>query len=215
MALFRRPDIFSHPDWVFEIKHDGFRGLAYVEGEHARLLSRRGNQYKSFGELSTWIGRHLKVENAVLDGEIACLDSEGRSQFNELLYRRGDPYFYAFDILWLNGRDLRDLPLIERKEILRRVVPSAPSRVLYSDHIEEHGPQIFEFSCQNDLEGVVAKWKFGSYLPNTNATTWIKIKNAAYSQMEGRVEKFERQQKRPRSSSRKVRLLEPELLGVE
>jgi bifunctional non-homologous end joining protein LigD len=215
MALFRRPDIFSHPDWIFEIKHDGFRGLAYVEGEQARLLSRRGNQYKSFGELSHWIGRHLKVENAVLDGEVACLDSEGRSQFNELLYRRGDPYFYAFDILWLNGRDLRDLPLIKRKEILRDVVPAAPSRVLYSDHIEEHGPQIFDFACQNDLEGVVAKWKFGSYLPNSNATTWIKIKNPAYSQAEGRAEHFERRPKQRKSSSPKIRLLEPELLGVE
>ena len=215
MALFRRPDIFSHPDWIFEIKHDGFRGLAYVEGEHARLLSRRGNPYKSFGELSSWIGRHLKVENAVLDGEIACLDSEGRSQFNELLYRRGDPYFYAFDILWLNGRDLRDLPLIKRKEILRDVVPPAPSRVLYSDHVEEKGPQIFDFACQNDLEGVVAKWKFGSYLPNSNATTWIKIKNLAYSQAEGRAEHFERQPKQRKGSSPKIRLLEPELLGVE
>ncbi len=215
MALFRRPDIFSHPDWIFEIKHDGFRGLAYVENEHVRLLSRRGNQYKSFAELSSWIGRHLKVENAVLDGEIACLDSEGRSQFNELLYRRGDPYFYAFDILWLNGRDLRDLPLIERKQILRDIIPPAPSRVLYSDHIEEHGPQIFDFACQNDLEGVVAKWKHGSYLPNSSATTWIKIKNPAYSQMEGRAEQFEQRAKRRKGSSGKIRLLEPELLGVE
>jgi len=215
MALFKRPDIFSHPDWIFEIKHDGFRGLAYVEGEHARLLSRRGNPYKSFGELSSWIARHLKVDNAVLDGEIACLDSEGRSQFNELIYRRGDPYFYAFDVLWLNGRDLRDLPLIKRKEILREIVPPAPSRILYSDHIEEHGPQIFDFACQNDLEGVVAKWKFGSYLPNSNATTWIKIKNPSYSQAEGRTEHLERQPKRNKGASLKIRLLEPELLGVE
>jgi len=215
MALFRRPDIFSHPDWIFEIKHDGFRGLAYIEGEYARLLSRRGNQYKSFGEQSSWIGRHLKVDSAVLDGEIACLDSEGRSQFNELIYRRGDPYFYAFDILWLNGRDLRDLPLIKRKEILREIIPPSPSRILYSDHIEEHGPQIFDFACQHDLEGVVAKWKFGSYLPSSSATTWIKIKNPAYSQLEGRAEHFERRQKRPKGASPKIRLLEPELLGVE
>jgi bifunctional non-homologous end joining protein LigD len=215
MALFRRRDIFSHPDWVFEIKHDGFRGLAYVEAEHVRLLSRRGNLYKSFGELGGWIGRHLRVDNAVLDGEIACLDSDGRSQFTELLYRRGDPYFYAFDILWLNGRDLRDLPLIQRKEILRGIVPAAPSRILYSDHIEEQGAQIFDFACQHDLEGVVAKWKHGSYLPNSNATTWIKIKNPAYSQIGGRDERFERRQEKPRISSRRIRLLEPELLGVE
>jgi bifunctional non-homologous end joining protein LigD len=215
MALFRRPDAFSHPDWVFEIKHDGFRSLAYVEAEHARLLSRRGNPYKSFGELAGWIGRHLKVESAVLDGEIVCLDADGRTQYTELIYRRGDPYFYAFDVLWLDGRDLRDLPLVKRKEILRGIVPAAPSRILYSNHIEEQGEQIFEFACQHDLEGVVAKWKHGSYLPNSNATTWIKFKNPAYSQIGGRDEKFERHQEKRKPSSGRIRLLEPELLGVE
>ena len=85
MALFRRPDAFDHSDWIFEIKHDGFRGLAYVEEGRSRLLSRRGNPYRSFGELSAWIGRHLQVENAVIDGEIACLDAEGRSRFSDLV----------------------------------------------------------------------------------------------------------------------------------
>ena len=216
MALFRRSDPFSNPDWIFELKHDGFRGQAYVEGERVRLLSRRGNAYKSFGELCGWIGRHLKVENAVLDGEIVCLDTDGRSQFNDLLYRRGDPYFYAFDILWLNGRDLRDQPLLKRKEILREIVPAAPSRLLYSDHIDEQGEQLFDFACQYDLEGIVAKWKHGSYLPNSNATTWIKIKNPFYTQLNGRNEQFEMyNQKRSRYSPGKIRLLEPELLGVE
>jgi bifunctional non-homologous end joining protein LigD len=215
MALFERPDSFSHPDWIFEIKHDGFRGLAYIEDERARLLSRRGNAYKSFSELCGWIARHLQVENAVLDGEIVCLDSDGRSQLNELLYRRGDPYFYAFDILWLNGRDLRDQPLLKRKEILREIVPAAPSRVLYNDHIQEHGGQLFDFACQHDLEGIVAKWKHGSYLPNSNATTWMKINNPAYSQMENRHEHIELPQKPGKSAATKVRLLEPELLGVE
>ena len=214
MALFRRPQPFSHPDWVFEIKHDGFRGLAYVEGDHARLLSRRGNGYKSFGELSSWIARHLNVEDAVLDGEIVCLDPDGRSQFNDLLYRRRDPHYYAFDLLWLNGRDLRDQPLLKRKEILRGIIPQAPSRILYSDHLEREGEQLFDFTCQYDLEGVVAKWKHGSYLPNSSATTWIKVKNPAYSQMDGRSEQFEKQQRRVRPAPR-VRLLEPELLGVD
>ncbi len=216
MALFRRPDAFSHPDWVFEIKYDGFRGLAYVEEEHARLLSRRGNQYRSFSDLSSWSGRHVNVENAVLDGEIVCLDSDGRSQFNDLLYRRAEPYFYAFDLLWLNGRDLRDQPLLKRKELLRSIIPAAPSRVLYSDHLDREGQQLFDFACQHDLEGIVAKWKHGSYLPNSNATTWIKIKNPSYSQWEGRHEQFEKinsRSKRPQTS--RIRLLEPELLGVE
>jgi bifunctional non-homologous end joining protein LigD len=214
MPLYRRLEAFSHPDWVFEIKHDGFRGLAYVEDESARLFSRRGNAYKSFHELSTWIGRHLKVENAVLDGEIVCLDSDGRSSFNDLLYRRADPYFYAFDLLWLNGNDLRDLPLGRRKEKLRTIIPPSPSRVLFSDHLEREGAQLFDFACQQDLEGVVAKWKHGSYLPNSSATTWIKIKNPSYSKIDGRNEQFEQRQRKAQPSPR-VRLLEPELLGVE
>lgn len=214
MALYRRPDAFSHPDWVFEVKHDGFRSLAYVDAEHARLLSRRGNAYKSFGELGGWIRRHLKVENAVLDGEIVCLDSDGRSQYNELIYRCGDPYFYAFDLLWLNGRDLRDLPLFKRKEMLREIIPAAPSRLLYSDHLDEQGHQLFDFACEHDLEGIVAKWKHGSYLPNSTATTWIKIMNASYSQRDGRPEQREPMHEK-RSNPHKIRLLEPELLGVD
>jgi bifunctional non-homologous end joining protein LigD len=214
MPLFRRPEAFSHPDWIFEIKHDGFRSLAYVDDEHARLLSRKGNAYKSFAELSAWVRRHLKAENAVLDGEIVCLDSEGRSQFNELIYRRGDPYFYAFDLLWLNGRDLRDLPLLQRKQMLRDIIPPAPSRLLYSDHLSEQGRQLFDFACQHDLEGIVAKWKHGSYLPNSTATTWIKIKNPNYSQWEGRHEQSEHVREKPSRPAR-IRLLEPELLGVD
>jgi len=215
MALFQRHDPFDHSDWVFEIKHDGFRGLSYVENQRARLLSRRGNQYKSFGELSAWIARHLAVEDAVVDGEICCLDAEGRSQFNDLLYRRAEPYFFAFDLLWLNGRDLRDLPLTERKEKLREIVPSSPSRLLYSDHLDARGRQLFDFACEHDLDGIVAKWKFGSYLPNSNATTWIKVKNPNYTQAEGRGEQFEMRGHRPDRAASKIRLLEPELLGVK
>jgi bifunctional non-homologous end joining protein LigD len=214
MPLFRRSEAFSHPDWVFEIKHDGFRSLAYVDGDRARLLSRSGNAYKSFGELSSWIARHLNVEDAVLDGEIICLDKDGRSRFNDLLYRRGDPHLYAFDLLWLNGRDLRDQPLLKRKEILRSIIRASPSRILYSDHLDREGLQLFDFVCQYDLEGVVAKWKHGSYLPNSSATTWIKIKNPRYSQIDGRHEGFERQQRKMHASP-PIRLLEPELLGVD
>ena len=215
MALYRRPDPFDHSDWIFEVKHDGFRGLAYVENERATFFSRRGHAYRSFGELSSWMARHLKVESAVLDGELVSLDAEGRSQFNDLLYRRGDPYFFAFDLLWLNGRDLRDLRVTERKEVLRSIVPSAPSRVLYSDHLDTRGNQLYDFACEHDLEGIVAKWKFGSYLPNSSATTWIKIKNPNYTQAEGRAEQFEKHSGRNSRPASKIRLLEPELLGVK
>jgi bifunctional non-homologous end joining protein LigD len=97
LTLFRTP--FADPDFIFELKVDGFRGLAYIDDGVCALVSRRRNQYKSFKDLQSSLGQ-LKVKNAVIDGEIACLDDQGRSIFNELLFRRGFPIFYAFDILY-------------------------------------------------------------------------------------------------------------------
>ncbi len=151
----------------------------------------KGNVFKSFPRLCQAIGTELKAREAVLDGEIVCLDSEGRSQFTPLFYRRGDPCFYAFDLLWLNGRDLHSLPLIERKKALRRIVPKQPARVLDCGHIEEQGEELFRLACERDLEGIVAKRKQGVYTSNPEETTWIKIKNRAYSQLQGRREQFE------------------------
>jgi bifunctional non-homologous end joining protein LigD len=79
---------FNDPDWLFELKHDGFRALAYLEEGRCRLVSRHRNTYKSFETLCVGLAR-LRVKNAILDGEIVCLDSAGHSQFKELLYRRG------------------------------------------------------------------------------------------------------------------------------
>ena len=107
MRLTRVRKPFDGPDWIFEVKHDGFRALAYLEHGACRLFSRNGHEFKGFRPLCEEIARNLKVRNAILDGEICCLGSDGRSLFNELLFRRGVPHFYAFDLLWLNGRDLR------------------------------------------------------------------------------------------------------------
>src|SRR5262249_17985691 len=98
----------------------------------------------------------------------------------ELMRRRAPQLYYAFDLLWFDGRDLRHLPLIERKRLLRGLV-SPP--VLYVDNFEARGMDLFQAACGNDLEGVVAKLAAGRYDPA--ATTWVKIKNRAYSQAEG------------------------------
>ena len=93
------------------------------------------------------------------------LDAEGRPQFYELLRRRGrgEPVFYVFDLLWLDGEDLRDRPLIERKSLLRSIVPAQPSILLYADRIEREGVQFFRLTCERrDLEGIVAKVKHGA-----------------------------------------------------
>src|SRR5260370_781642 len=100
---------FDHPDWVFELKHDGFRAVAYIADGRCQLVSRKNNVYKSFGPLREALAG-LRIQDAVVDGEIVCLDDEGRSQFYTLLRRRGQPVFYTFDLLFLNGEDLRSLP---------------------------------------------------------------------------------------------------------
>jgi len=191
MVLTRFGKPFSDPDWLFEVKHDGFRALAYVVEGHCHLVSRRNYVYKSFGTVCESIGTDLQVEDAVLDGEIVCLDQNGHSQFNRLMYRRGDPYFYAFDLLWLNGEDLREWTLLDRKRALRKIVPRAGSRLLYVDHVIGRGEDLFKLACARDLEGVVAKWKRGRYMEGER-TSWIKIKNRKYTQSIGREKLFEK-----------------------
>jgi bifunctional non-homologous end joining protein LigD len=126
---------FDHGDYIFELKMDGFRALAHVGPDETRLVSRRGNVYKRYTELAAAIHIELDCEG-VLDGEIVCLDENGRPQFYELLRRRGEPVFYAFDVLWLDGEDLPPRPLIVRKRLLRSIVPGQPSVRLYAEHIE-------------------------------------------------------------------------------
>jgi len=183
LTLFRTP--FNDPAFIFELKVDGFRGLAYIDDGVCELVSRRRNRYKSFKELQDSLGK-LRVKNAIIDGEIACIDDEGRSIFNELLFRRGCPIFYAFDILYLNDRDLRQLPLIERKEILRSVIEkSALPDVLCGKYIEGRGVDLFNEVVRRNLEGVVAKRKNGIY---TTVSGWLKVKNPEYTQSERRYE---------------------------
>jgi bifunctional non-homologous end joining protein LigD len=106
--------------------------------------------------------------------------------FYELMRRRTAPTYCAFDILWLNGRDHRDASLLERKRILSELVRPP---ILYVDHIESRGVDLFNAACERDLEGIVAKLANGRYEPS--ATTWVKIKNRSYSQAEGRAEFFD------------------------
>jgi bifunctional non-homologous end joining protein LigD len=126
------------------------------------------------------------VAHAILDGEIVHLGPDGKPQFLPLLRRRAPQYFYAFDLLWLNGRDLRGLPLLERKGVLRQVVPQVGCRVLYVDHVAGRGVDLFRAVCDADMEGIVAKRADGLYTPDE--TSWLKIKNRDYSQGEGRRE---------------------------
>jgi bifunctional non-homologous end joining protein LigD len=124
-----------------------------------------------------------------LDGEIVCLDEAGAPQFYNLMRRQQPQCFAAFDVLLASGEDLRSLPLVERKRRLRKLVPTA-GPALYVDHIPVEGIALYRSVCEQDLEGIVAKRADGLYTPEE--TSWVKIKNRSYSQMDGRHELFEK-----------------------
>jgi bifunctional non-homologous end joining protein LigD len=188
------------PGWLFELKWDGFRAVAYIERGHCRLVSRRNHTYKTFPRLCASLAK-LDVQDAILDGEVVCLDAQGRSQFAPLLFRRGDPVFAVFDLLWVNGKDLRALPLVQRKLRLAQVVPPLGERLLRVDPIEGRGEELFRLACEQDLEGVVGKWAAGDYTDDGRTTSWVKVKNGSYSQAEGRGELFEGRGRPGRSRS--------------
>src|SRR5438552_10912805 len=101
IRLSRRAEPFDSDQFIYELKIDGFRALAHLQDGRAELVSRNGNVFRGFAELATWLAEHLRVESAVLDGEIACLDERGRPNFRDLLFRRRQCIFIAFDLLWL------------------------------------------------------------------------------------------------------------------
>ena len=192
MPLVPRAEPFTHADWLFEIKWDGFRSLVFIENGRAKLISRNGNEFRSFPELNISLPLECRLQTAVLDGEIVCLDNTGRTNFENLLFHRDEPRFYAFDLLSLEGKDLRFLPLEERKHRLRAVLPNGGERLLYCDHFELAGEEFFWLACQRDLEGIVAKRRFDPYLLD-GSVRWYKIRNRDYSQWVGREDLFDRE----------------------
>src|SRR5437588_2725765 len=151
---------FDHADFVYEIKMDGWRCLAYIGNGVCRLISRKQNQFKSFSPLAAAVAK-LKVKNAIIDGEVVCLDAEGKSVFLDLMRpRKANAILYCFDLLWLNNEDLRSLPLIERKLRLRQLIRASRNRsLLYAAHMERHGVRLFQAICEQDCEGIVGKYK--------------------------------------------------------
>ena len=127
-ALVPIPAAFDHPDWLFELKHDGFRALAHVEGHQCTIVSRRSHVYKQFPMLNEELAHAVRARSCVLDGEIVCLGADGRSLFNRLLFRRDGPHFVAFDVLSIGGEDLRARPLLERKRRLQAIMSTIDTR---------------------------------------------------------------------------------------
>jgi len=169
---------FDSKEWIFEIKWDGYRALAN-KTKQVQLLSRNQKSFnarfpKIVEELEKLPGRF------VVDGEIVILDKQGRSHFQLLQnYQKekiGTPFYYLFDILSYEGKDLTDVPLIERKKILHKLLETTRSKYLrYSDHIEEKGKAFFQKAKKKGLEGIIGKKKTSLY-STTRSSNWLKIK---------------------------------------
>lgn len=167
--------------WLYEVKYDGYRILAFIEGNTARLLTRGGNDYADrFAAVANSLLDFAAGRAMVLDGEMAVIDESGRTDFQALQsYMRttsGKNLTYiVFDILALDGKDLRQLPLEERKGILENLMKNAPQNVHLGGYVRGGGKECFEAACKAGLEGIVGK-RAGSVYSGTRNGDWIKLK---------------------------------------
>jgi bifunctional non-homologous end joining protein LigD len=182
-----RKQPFDDPDWLFDFKYDGFRGLCYIERGCNRLISRNGNWMRRFDPLADQVAAELAVDNAVLDGELVAADETGRPQFYDLLRGTRPPAYVAFDIVWLDGTDLRSLPLYARRQRLQDILPKRSATLSGALSVEVKGRELFDLMVANDLEGIVAKRVVDPYEARVR---WLKIKNRDYSQAEARGDLF-------------------------
>jgi len=165
-------------EWTFELKYDGYRGVLHIE-ERPHTVSKQMKPLPRFDALSEAIKAELKVENAVLDGEVVVFDTGGRPHLKNLMRHLGKPVYVAFDLLWLNGEDLRELPLIERRKRLKKIVPKKSKAILLPVHVDGRGDTLFKEVCRLDLEGMIAKRLLDPY--RTLSTRWYKILNPLYT----------------------------------
>jgi len=152
------------------------------------MISRNGNLMSRFAGLGDQVASSLDVDDAIIDGEVFAPDETGRPQFYDLLRGTRAPAYVAFDVIWLNGADLRPLPLTERRRHLQNILPKGAAVIGGALSVTGRGHKLFELMCAHDLEGVVAKRLKDGY---GSRARWLKIKNSGYSQNEGRRELFD------------------------
>lgn len=166
--------------WLHEIKFDGYRILAFIEDGKVTLKSRNHIDWTSDLVSLAKIIKKLAFKNVVFDGEVVLLDKKGKSNFQLLqnaikAHQTADFLYYIFDILYYDRFDLKPLPLIQRKEILRNVLPEKHPTLIYSDYIINSGGSVFHHSCEMSLEGIISK-KVDSTYETRRSKTWLKIK---------------------------------------
>lgn len=167
-------------NWIHEMKYDGYRIQGHVQNSVGNLFTRNGlNWSNAFPHILDSLEK-IEAQDAIFDGEIVALDEEGRSHFQKLqntLKSKNDKslIYYIFDLLYLNGEDLRSKSLIERKEMLKKLIPKNSKFIKFSDHITEKGNDFYAVSCEHKLEGVVSKLSDSPYRSGRN-DLWVKTK---------------------------------------
>lgn len=169
---------FDDPDWLYEVKWDGYRAIAVIDKTGANLISRNNipftKYYPIIQLLEAW-----KV-NAVIDGELVVLNEKGVADFGALQNWRseadGHLVYYVFDILWYEGKNLMDLPLIQRLAILKEILPMQDDRIRQSKVFAARGVEFFEAAGRIGLEGIIAKRASSTYISDLRSKEWLKIK---------------------------------------
>jgi ATP-dependent DNA ligase len=173
------------PDWIHEIKHDGYRLTVHREGKRVRLFTRNGHDWSDRYPLIVEAALRVRIGSFVLHGEAVLLGVHGRSDFDGLHSRQhnDDVQFYAFDVLMTEGDDLRKLPLSMRKASLARLLARRVNGIFLSDFERgEIGPDLFRHACMLGLEGLVSKRNDRPYRAGISPN-WVKVKNPAHPAM--------------------------------
>jgi bifunctional non-homologous end joining protein LigD len=170
------------PQWAHEVKHDGYRMICRRDGDRVRVFSRKGHDFtERVPRIAQALGA-LRVRSATIDGEAVVCRPVGVTDFDRLraaLARRGsqDAFLYAFDLIELDGADLRPRPWTARREALVGLLRKAGNGIVLSEHVDgEHGPAIYQAACRMGLEGIVSKRVDRPYRSGRSAD-WIKVKN--------------------------------------
>ena len=168
-------------DWLYELKFDGYRIMAFVEGNGVRLITRNGNDYtERFWDVAASLMDWAAGRVMILDGEMTITDTSGKTDFQALQNYMKNPkgqtlIYIVFDLLALDGEDLRGKRLIDRKETLEALMKNAPKNLYYSRHVKGNGKESFAAACEAGMEGIVGK-KANSVYSGTRNGDWIKLK---------------------------------------
>ncbi|MDB4924264.1 DNA ligase D [Mucilaginibacter sp.] len=169
---------FDHPDWIYEVKWDGYRAIAVIDKKGAELISRNNIPFDKYYPINKLL-KNWQI-NAVIDGEILVLNDKGLSDFGALQNWRseadGTLVYYVFDILWYEGKNLMGLPLNERQAILKEILPANDDRIRQSKVFAANGIEFFAAAEKIGLEGIIAKKTDSVYTSDLRSKEWLKIK---------------------------------------